>query len=305
MAVSIKNGDAIADAIETADDAPRGSMPGPPTGYSSELERVEIELLLEGVFRQYGFDFRSYAYASIRRRLWKRVEAEQLTNISELQARVLHDQDAMERLLLDLSVNVTAMYRDPQFYVMYRSTVIPLLRTYPFIRIWHAGCSTGEEVYSMAILLEEAGLYDRARIYATDINEVVLQQARRGIFPLDRMQEYTENYIKAGGTRSFSEYYTAKYDGALFDQRLVRNVVFAQHNLVTDRGFSEFNVIFCRNVLIYFDKELQNRVHSLFYDSLVRLGVLCLGSKESLKFSRYESCYERLDTTEKVYRKVR
>ena len=154
-------------------------------------------------------------------------------------------------------------------------------------------------------MLQEAGLYDRSRIYATDINDVVLQHARRGIFPLERMQEYTENYIRAGGTRSFSEYYTAKYDGALFDQRLVRNVVFAQHNLVTDRSFAEFNVIFCRNVLIYFDKDLQNRVHSLFYDSLVRLGVLCLGSKETLKFSKYESCYERMDPSEKIYRKVR
>jgi chemotaxis protein methyltransferase CheR len=211
----------------------------------------------------------------------------------------------MERLLLDLSVNVTAMFRDPLFYVAFRTKVIPLLRTYPFIRMWHAGCSTGEEVYSMAILLEEAGLYDRARIYATDINDVVLQQARRGIFPIDRMQEYTENYIRAGGTRSFSEYYTAKYDGALFDQRLVRNVVFAQHNLVTDRSFSEFHAIFCRNVLIYFDKDLQNRVHALFYDSLVRLGVLSLGSKESLKFSKYEENYERLDVSEKIYRKVR
>ena len=281
------------------------SMPGPPVGYNPELERVEIELLLEGVFRQYGFDFRSYAYASMRRRLWKRVEAEGLQNLSELQARVLHNTEAMERLLLDLSVNVTAMFRDPNFYSALRTEVIPLLRTYPFIRIWHAGCSTGEEVYSSAILLHEAGLYDRARIYATDINEVVLQQARRGIFPLERMQEYTENYIRAGGTRSFSEYYTAKYDGALFDQKLVRNVVFAQHNLVTDRSFSEFNVIFCRNVLIYFDKDLQNRVHSLFYDSLVRLGVLCLGSKESLKFSKYEPCYERLGSNEKIYRKIR
>jgi chemotaxis protein methyltransferase CheR len=281
------------------------AMPGPPAGYNPDLERVEIELLLEGVFRQYGFDFRSYAYASIRRRLWKRVEAERLANLSELQARVLHDQDAMERLLLDLSVNVTAMFRDPLFYVAFRREVIPLLLTYPFIRIWHAGCSTGEEVYSTAILLHEEGLYDRARIYATDINDVVLQQARRGIFPLDRMQEYTENYIRAGGTRSFSEYYTAKYDGALFDHSLVRNVVFAQHNLVTDRSFAEFNVIFCRNVLIYFDKDLQNRVHSLFYDSLVRFGVLCLGSKESLKFSKYEACYDRMDASEKIYRKVR
>jgi chemotaxis protein methyltransferase CheR len=306
MAVSLTDKDDITPPQLVQHEEPQApGMPGPPTGYDPTLERLEIELLLEGVFRQYGFDFRSYAYASIRRRLWKRVEAEQLANLSELQARVLHDTDAMERLLLDLSVNVTAMFRDPLFYVAFREKVIPLLRTYPFIRIWHAGCSTGEEVYSVAIMLQEAGLYDRSRIYATDINDVVLQHARRGIFPLERMQEYTENYIRAGGTHSFSEYYTAKYDGALFDQRLVRNVVFAQHNLVTDRSFAEFHVIFCRNVLIYFDKDLQNRVHSLFYDSLVRLGVLCLGSKESLKFSKYESCYERMDTSEKIYRKVR
>ena len=281
-----------------------GVISGAPVGYNPELERIEVSLLLEGIFQHYGFDFRSYAYGSIRRRLWKRVEAEDLASLSDLQALVLHDPQAMERLLLDVSINVTAMFRDPLFYAALREKVIPLLRTYPFIRIWHAGCSTGEEVYSTAILLEEAGLYDRSRIYATDINDMVLQQSRRGIFPLDRMQEYTDNYIRAGGQRSFSEYYTAMYDGALFDRRLVRNVVFAQHNLVTDRSFSEFQVIFCRNVLIYFDQTLQNRVHQLFYDSLVRLGVLCLGSKESLKFSKYEACYERLDATEKIYRKT-
>jgi chemotaxis protein methyltransferase CheR len=279
-------------------------LAGPPANYAPELERIEVELLLEGVYRHYGFDFRSYAYASIRRRLWKRVEGEGLHSISELQARILHDAEAMERLLLDLSVNVTAMFRDPSFYREFREKVVPLLRTYPFIRIWHAGCSTGEEVYSMAILLEEEGLYDRARLYATDINDVVLQRAKQGIFPLDRMQEYTDNYIKAGGTKSFSEYYTAKYDGALFSPALTRNVVFSQHNLVTDRSFSEFHVIFCRNVLIYFDKKLQNRVHTLFYDSLVMFGVLALGSKESLKFSQYEPCYEKLSATEKLYRKV-
>ena len=196
------------------------------------------------------------------------------------------------------------MFRDPSFYKEFRERVIPLLRTYPFIRIWHAGCSTGEEVFSMAILLEEEGLYDRARLYATDINDVVLQRAKQGIFPLERMQEYTDNYIRAGGTRSFSEYYTAKYDGALFSPSLTRNIVFSQHNLVTDRSFSEFHVIFCRNVLIYFDKTLQNRVHTLFYDSLVTFGVLALGSKESLKFSQYEPCYEKLSPTEKLYRKV-
>jgi chemotaxis protein methyltransferase CheR len=285
--------------------SPGDSLDGPPLSYDPELERVEIELLLEGVFRHYGFDFRSYAYASIRRRLWKRTEAEGLSSISELQARVLHDAAAMERLLLDLSVSVTAMFRDPGFYRVFREDVAPLLRTYPFIRIWHAGCSTGEEVYSTAIVLEEEGLLERTRIYATDINGAVLQQARAGIFPLNRMQEYTENYIRAGGKRSFSEYYTAKYDGALFSPSLTRNTVFSQHNLVTDRSFSEFTVIFCRNVLIYFDRELQNRVHTLFYDSLVTLGILALGSKESLRFSQYEPCYKKLHSRERLYRKVR
>jgi chemotaxis protein methyltransferase CheR len=300
MAVSLKTEASIASTLPVT-----AGVPSAPVGYDPALERIEVALLLEGIFQHYGFDFRSYAYASIRRRLWKRVEAEGLESISALQALVLHEPPVMERLLLDLSINVTAMFRDPLFYLAFREQVVPLLRTYPFLRIWHAGCSTGEEVYSMAIMLEEAGLYDRTRIYATDINDMVLQQARRGIFPLDRMQEYTDNYIRSGGTKSFSEYYTAMYDGALFDQRLVRNVVFAQHNLVTDRSFSEFQVIFCRNVLIYFDQPLQNHVHELFYDSLVRLGVLCLGSKETLKFSTHETSYERLDVTEKIYRKVR
>jgi chemotaxis protein methyltransferase CheR len=270
-----------------------------------DLETIELQLLLEGVYRHYGFDFRSYAYASLRRRLWKRIEAERLGTVSALQAVVLHDPEMMNKLLLDLSINVTAMFRDPSFYVTFREKVVPLLRTYPFFRIWHAGCSTGEEVYSMAILLEEEGLYERARVYATDINEVVVHKAKSGIFPIERMQEYTENYIKAGGKRSFSEYYTAKYDGALFNPALLKNVVFSQHNLVTDRSFSEFNVILCRNVLIYFDKSLQERVHGLFYESLAMFGVLALGSKESLRFSTYEGCYESLSNPDKIYRKVR
>ena len=270
----------------------------------NELEKLEIELLLEGVFRHYGFDFRAYAYSSLRRRLWKRIEAEGLASVSALQDAVLHDPPVMERLLRDLSVNVTAMFRDPTFYVAFREQVIPLLRTYPFIRIWHAGCSTGEEVFSMAILLTEEGLYDRCRIYATDINDIVLRQAKQRIFPLERMQEYTDNYIKAGGKRSFSEYYTAMYEGALFSPALLKNVVFSQHNLVTDGSFAEFNVILCRNVLIYLDKSLQGKVHGLFYDSLSTFGVLCLGSKESLKFSRFEDRYEELNMREKIYRKV-
>jgi chemotaxis protein methyltransferase CheR len=281
------------------------TLPTAPATYDPALERLEVELLLEAVYRHYGFDFRTYAYASLRRRVWKRIQAERLDTVSDLQAAVLHDPAALERLLDDLSVNVTAMFRDPNFFLAFREKVVPMLRTYPFFRIWHAGCSTGEEVYSMAILLEEEGLYDRARVYATDMNERVLRQARAGIFPLDRMQEYTDNYIKAGGRRSFSEYYTAGYDGALFHPALLRNVVFAQHNLVTDRSFSEFNAILCRNVLIYFDKSLQTRVHRLFYDSLATFGVLALGGKETLRFSAFEDCFDAVAPAEKVYRKVR
>ncbi|CAN5876191.1 protein-glutamate O-methyltransferase CheR [soil metagenome] len=281
------------------------TLPDTPTAYSPEVERLEIELLLEGVYRYYGFDFRSYAYASLKRRLWKRIHADGLPTVSALQERVLHDPQMMERLLLDLSVNVTAMYRDPNFYLAFREKAVPLLRTYPFVRLWHAGCSTGEEVLSMAILLEEEGLYERARIYATDINELVLRQAKAGIFPLEKMQDYTQNYVRAGGTRSFSEYYTAGYDGAIFNTSLLRNGVFAQHNLVTDRSFAEFNVILCRNVMIYFDRELQNRVHGLFYGSLSKFGLLALGSKESLRFTDYEDRYEPLDAKEKIYRRIR
>ena len=281
------------------------TLPTAPATYDPALERLEVELLLEAVYRHYGFDFRTYAYASLRRRVWKRIQAERLDTVSELQGAVLHDPAALERLLDDLSVNVTAMFRDPNFFLAFREKVVPMLRTYPFFRIWHAGCSTGEEVYSMAILLEEEGLYDRARVYATDMNERVLRQARAGIFPLERMQEYTDNYIKAGGRRSFSEYYTAGYDGALFHPALLRNTVFAQHNLVTDRSFSEFNAILCRNVLIYFDKSLQTRVHRLFYDSLATFGVLALGGKETLRFSAFEDCFDTVAPAEKIYRKVR
>ena len=280
-------------------------QPPGPTAASDELERIEIDLLLEGIFRRYGFDFREYAPASLKRRLWRRIHAEGLASVSALQERVLHDSACMERLLLDLSINVTAMYRDPTFYAAFRLHAVPLLRTYPFVRIWIAGCSTGEEVYSLAILLREQGLYERTRIYATDINETVLERARSGVFPLDKMQEYTQNYIAAGGTRSFSEYYVANYDGALFSRSLIENVVFAQHNLVSDGSFNEFHVIMCRNVMIYFDRPLQDRVHRLFYESLAAFGVLGLGHKESVRFSPHEDCYEELDAEERLYRKVR
>ena len=278
---------------------------GAPGKTDDDLEQLELQLLLEGVYRRYGFDFREYAPASLRRRVWRRVHAEGETTISGLLERLLHDRASMERLLLDLSITVTAMFRDPTFYVSFRNRVVPQLRTYPFTRIWVAGCSTGEEVYSLAILLEEEGVYERSRIYATDINESVLGRAKTGVFPLDKMKEYTHNYLRAGGTRAFSEYYVAAYDGAQFQRSLVDNVVFAQHNLVSDRSFNEFNVVMCRNVMIYFDKRLQDRVHRLFYESLANFGVLGLGHKESIQFSPHAAAYEELDGREKLYRKIR
>jgi chemotaxis protein methyltransferase CheR len=272
---------------------------------SEDLEGLEIELLLEAVYRRYGFDFREYAQASLKRRLWRRMNAEGVSTLTQLQDRLLHDARCMERLLLDLSINVTAMFRDPSFYIAFRNEVVPALRTYPFTRIWCAGCSTGEEVYSLAILLQEEGLYDRTRIYATDINEQVLETARSGVFPLDKMKQYTQNYIKSGGTREFSEYYVAAYDGARFSRALTENIVFAQHNLASDRAFNEFNVIVCRNVMIYFDKVLQSRVHQLFYESLDTFGVLALGHKESVSFTPFVDSYEVVDAAERIYRKIK
>jgi chemotaxis protein methyltransferase CheR len=270
-----------------------------------ELEELEIRLLLEGIFAHYGFDFRDYALASIRRRIATQMRAESVPSVSGLQDRVLHDPACMERLLLALTVHVTSMFRDPSFYAAFRERVVPVLRTYPFVRIWHAGCSTGEEVYSLAILLHEEGLYPRCRIYATDASEAVLRAAKRGIFPASAMREYTENYMKGGGKGAFSEYYTAMYEGAVFRSHLQENVVFAQHNLATDSSFNEFNVILCRNVMIYFNEKLQERVQRLIYGSLDHLGVLALGRKESLRFTPHEECYEELERDEKIFRKVR
>ncbi|MDQ1605104.1 MAG: chemotaxis protein methyltransferase CheR [Actinomycetota bacterium] len=275
-------------------------MPGGP---DTEREQLEIALLLEGVYRQYGFDFRQYARASLRRRLWRRTYAEGLRTISGLLERVLHDPSAMERLLLDLSINVTSMFRDPSFFASFRANVVPALRTYPFLRIWNAGCSTGEETYSLAIMLREVGLYERSRIYATDINEAVLHSAAEGIFPLAKMQEYTENYLAAGGSRSFSDYYTAAYERAQLDRSLTENIVFAAHNLVSDRSFNEFHVIVCRNVMIYFDRDLQDRVHRLFLESLSPFGVLGLGRKESVWQSDFAEQYDVVDQAERIYRR--
>ena len=268
------------------------------------VENIEIELLLEGIFRRYGFDFRNYAPASLKRRVRHCMREEDVDTVSALQEKMLHDSACMGRFLLVLSINVTAMFRDPGFYLAFKEKVVPRLRTYPFIRIWHAGCASGEEVYSTAILLQEEGLYDRVRLYATDMNEAVLARATDGIYPLDSMKEYAANYLKAAGKRSLAEYYTAQYDRAIFRGELKKNIVWAQHNLATDSSFNEFHVILCRNVMIYFDRVLQARVHKLLYESLVTFGLLGLGDKETIKFSPHEACYEELDHAGKWYRKV-
>jgi chemotaxis protein methyltransferase CheR len=270
----------------------------------SKLEDIELQLLLDGIFQYYGFDFRNYARASLKRRIRRVLESEGLIQISALQNLVLHDPEAMRRMLLSITVNVTSMFRDPSFFLAFRQQVIPLLHTYPYIRLWHAGCSEGQEVYAMAILLQEAGLYDRCRIYATDSNELVLQRAKTGIYPLGLMQQYTQFYLQSGGQRSFSEYYTSAYESAIFRASLRENIVFSQHNLATDHSFNEFNIILCRNVLIYFDAVLQRRVHQLFHESLCRLGILALGRQESLRLSPYEADYEALVKPEKIFRRL-
>ncbi len=268
------------------------------------LEEIELELLLEGIYQYYGYDFRNYARASLKRRIRKVLEGEGLSQISALQNLVLHDSAAIQRMLLGITVNVTSMFRDPSFFLAFRQQVVPLLSTYPYIRLWHAGCSEGQEVYAMAILLQEAGLYDRCRIYATDRNERVLQRAKAGIYPLGLMQQYTQLYLQSGGQHSFSNYYTAAYDSAIFRASLRENILFSQHDLATDGSFNEFNIILCRNVLIYFDPVLQQRVHRLFHESLCRFGILALGRQESLRLSPYAPDYEALVKSEKIFRRL-
>jgi chemotaxis protein methyltransferase CheR len=279
-------------------------LPVPAVKSDRQLEDIELQLLLEGIYRQYGFDFRNYALSSLKRRVCNFIRSENVANISALQERILHDSVWLDRFVYAMSVNVSAMFRDPGFFKEFRHKVVPLLKTYPFIRIWHAGASMGEEVYSLAILLQEEGIYDRCRIYATDINENILKKAKDGVYPLELMQTYTGNYIKSGGTQSFSRYYTAAYDRAIFQSALRENIVFAQHNLATDSSFNEFHVILCRNVMIYFNTELQSHVHKLLFESLVVLGVLGLGARESLRFSPHEGSYENLSSTDKIYRRV-
>jgi chemotaxis protein methyltransferase CheR len=275
-----------------------------PAAGPRDIEEVELDLLLEGVNRVYSYDFRNYARASLRRRLWRRVTAEGRTSLTGLLETVLHDPAAMERLRVDLSVTVTSMFRDPPFFLSLRRKVVPLLRTYPFVRVWVAGCASGEEVYSLAILLREEGVADRVRIYATDVSDEVLDRARQGRLRLDKMREYSSNYLAGGGRESLSRYYEVEGAWARLDPSLRDGVVFARHNLATDGTFNDFHVILCRNVLIYFDRQLQRRVHQLFDDSLVPLGILGLGARESLATSSLEDRYEALDLDVRLYRKT-
>ncbi|KZX66288.1 MULTISPECIES: CheR family methyltransferase [unclassified Alcanivorax] len=267
------------------------------------VEDIEIRLLMEAIYQMYGYDFRSYSKASIRRRVMHRMTMSGFASIMEMTDKVLRDRPFFVTLLNDLTVNVTEMYRDPEFYRAFREEVVPVLKTFPFIKIWHAGCSTGEEIYSMAILLEEEGLYDRAMIYATDIDKNVLASAKKGIYSIEAVKQYGDNYRRAGGRHSLSDYFTARYDSVIMEQRLKRNIVFADHDLATDQVFGEMHVILCRNVLIYFDRALQARVIRLFSDSLDMGGYLCLGTKESLRFSGQEETFDVINTPLRIFRK--
>ena len=265
---------------------------------------IELRMLVEAVYLKYNYDFRDYTGASQKRRVLVAMREMDCATVSELQAKVLHQPEAFSQLLQYLTIPVSEMFRDPEYFAAIRSQVVPHLRTYPSLKIWVAGCSTGEEVYSLAILLHEEGLLERTMIYATDINPVSLDAARRGVFPLDRMRLFTENYQKSGGKRAFSDYYTAAYGGALFERMLVENVTFADHSLATDSVFSETHFVSCRNVMIYFNRRLQNRVLGLFHESLCHRGFLGLGSKESIDFSSYANRFEPLARRERLFRKA-
>ncbi|TDE15471.1 CheR family methyltransferase [Dyadobacter psychrotolerans] len=267
------------------------------------IEDEEIEILLTDLFDIHGYDFTSYSRASLKRRISRLYSLDKFPSFAELRYRVRTDESYLKRFVEEITVNVTEMFRDPSFYLSLRNDVLPILGTKPFIRIWHAGCSTGEEVYSMAILLKEAGLLKKSLLYATDLNPSVLEKVRKGIFPLIQMKQYSESYISSGGLADFSTYYTANYGQAKFDQELSDKIIISTHNLVSDSSFNEFDLILCRNVLIYFDKDLQDRVLKLFDASLGSLGYLALGSKETLKFSAVQNNYKQLNR-EKIWKKI-
>ncbi len=267
------------------------------------IQDDEVILLLDDLFNIYGYDFTSYSKASIKRRISRLYILDKFPSFAELRYRVKNDPGYLKRFVEEITVNVTEMFRDPAFYKALRSEVLPHLASKPFIRVWHAGCSTGEEVFSMAILLKEANLLQKSLIYATDLNPGVLEKARKGIFGLAQMKQYSENYILSGGLHDFSSYYTANYENAIFKTELAEKIIFSTHNLVSDSSFNEFDLILCRNVLIYFDKELQDRVFKLFDDSLSKLGYLALGSKETLRFSNIQSTFKQLNK-ERIWRKT-
>jgi chemotaxis protein methyltransferase CheR len=266
------------------------------------LERIEISLLLDGIRRRWGYDFTHYSYASLKRRLDRAREDAGLKRFTELLDLLLHDQRAFDGFLKHMSITVTEMFRDPLFYNAVREQVIPVLKTFPFVKIWHAGCATGEEVYSMAILLHEEDFLGRARIYATDFNKHSLDVAAKGIYPARNMEAYAANYHASGGKRDFKDYYSARYDLAKLKDFLKERVTFSYHNLVTDSVFGEMNLISCRNVLIYFDKTLQDRVFTLFADSLRHGGFLCLGSKETLNFSSVKKLFDPLEGRQRIFK---
>ncbi|MDX5419845.1 MAG: protein-glutamate O-methyltransferase CheR [Hymenobacteraceae bacterium] len=269
-----------------------------------DLFELEVEALIKEIHTQYGYDFSGYARASVYRRIKRFLGQRHLQSIDELRKFLFTDSFFFENFLQEITVNVTEMFRDPTFYLSLRENVLPILSTYPFIKIWDAGCSTGEELFSLAILLEEEGLLDRTKIYATDINQKVLRQAKEGIFSASNMAAYTSAYYAAGGKRDFSNYYTSNYGNVKFNSCLVRNVVFYPHNLATDSSFNEFHLIVCRNVLIYFNRELQERVYKLFNESLVSLGYLALGKKETLAMSEIRSEFNFVDKNNRIYRKT-
>ncbi len=269
------------------------------------VEAIEIDLLLEAIFRRYGYDFRNYARASMERRIRHGMERLGCQQVSELTRRILYEPAFFQDLIASFSITVTEMFRDPEVYAFLRCQVVPYLATYPFIKVWHAGCATGEEVYSLAIVLAEEGILERSIIYATDFNETALQVAREGIYPIDRLKGYSDNYQKSGGRQTLSSYYHAEYDSVIMAKSLKKNITFARHNLASDQVFGEMNLIVCRNVMIYFNRTLQEQVMTLFDDSLVGNGFLCLGSKESLRFSGLAGKYKELDAHLKVYRKRR
>src|SRR6201996_6639138 len=268
------------------------------------VEDIEIHLLLEALYRRYHYDFRHYAQASIKRRLRQARQQLGFRSFSAMQDALLHDDAMVPRLLDYLTVQVSEMFRDPSYFRAIRDKVVPHLRTYPSLKVWIAGCSSGEELHSFAILLREEGLFDRTLFYATDINPAALEVAASGVYDMDRIKVFTENHQKSGGKSSLSDYYTADYGRAVFDRTLRDQVVFSDHSLATDAVFAEMHLISCRNVLIYFDRDLQNRAVGLFRDSLARKGFLGLGSKESLRFTTHAASFADFVREEKIYQKV-